>query len=91
MFSHTQVHYYQPLFTLVGGGVCSLESTVKPMETVLPKDALWIKDEAVSFSPTQNIVRTKNGSSIKYDMLVLSLGLQLNFDKAILLEMLLAI
>ncbi|XP_034257013.1 sulfide:quinone oxidoreductase, mitochondrial isoform X2 [Thrips palmi] len=75
------VHYYQPLFTLVGGGVCSLESTVKPMGSVLPKDALWIKDEAVSFSPTENVVRTKNGSSIKYDMLVLSLGLQLNFDK----------
>lgn len=76
-----EVHYYQPLFTLVGGGVCSVDSTARPMASVLPKDAFWIKDEAVSFAPSDNTVRTKNGSSIKYDMLVLSLGLQLNYNK----------
>ncbi|KAJ1519394.1 hypothetical protein ONE63_004686 [Megalurothrips usitatus] len=75
------VHYYQPLFTLVGGGVCSVDSTVRPMASVLPKDAVWVKDQAVSFSPSDNVVRTKNGCSIKYDMLVLALGIQLNFSK----------
>lgn len=65
--------------------MCSVESTVRPMASVLPKDAVWVKDEAVSFAPTENTVRTKNGSSIKYDLLVLSLGLQLNFNKVFLL------
>ncbi|KAE8752624.1 hypothetical protein FOCC_FOCC000746 [Frankliniella occidentalis] len=77
----SDVHYYQPLFTLVGGGVSSVERTVRPMGSVLPKDATWVKDEAVSFTPEENLVKTKNGSCIKYDMLVLALGLQLNFNK----------
>lgn len=56
------------------------------MGSVLPKDAVWVKDEAIGFSPTENIVRTKSGSSIKYDFLVLSLGIQLNYDKVIQLN-----
>ncbi|KAK3928648.1 Sulfide:quinone oxidoreductase, mitochondrial [Frankliniella fusca] len=77
----SDVHYYQPLFTLVGGGVSTVENTVRSMGSVLPKDATWVKDEAVLFSPEENLVKTKNGSCIKYDMLVMALGLQLNFEK----------
>ncbi len=35
-------HYYQPLWTLVGGGVVPKEVTGRPMKSVMPKRVHWI-------------------------------------------------
>lgn len=51
------------------------------METVLPKRAKWIKDSAEQFKPDANQVITKDGHTITYDILVIAVGLQLNYDK----------
>merc|ERR1719347_1373851 len=40
--SHT--HFYQPMWTLVGGGLKSLDQSAKHMKDVLPKKAIWIQD-----------------------------------------------
>ncbi|XP_067645666.1 sulfide:quinone oxidoreductase, mitochondrial isoform X1 [Eurosta solidaginis] len=74
-------HYYQPMFTLVGGGMKDLEDSSRPMEKVLPSRVKWIQSAAVEFDPNNNIVTTENGIDIKYDMLLLATGLQLNYDK----------
>ncbi|XP_014097758.2 sulfide:quinone oxidoreductase, mitochondrial [Bactrocera oleae] len=74
-------HYYQPMFTLIGGGMKRLEQSYKPMAEVLPKNVNWIKSAAVEFDPKNNTVKTANGTNIKYDMLLVATGLQLNYDK----------
>ena len=74
------IHYYQSMFTLVGGGLRQFYETQKPTKSVLPKDVTWIKDTASKFDPQNNIVETKNGDKIGYDYLVLTLGLQLNYS-----------
>ncbi|XP_015524956.1 sulfide:quinone oxidoreductase, mitochondrial [Neodiprion lecontei] len=74
-------HYYQPMFTLIGGGVKTLESSYKSMEKVLPKDAQWIKDRVVKFEPESNTVTVANGDSIQYEYLIVALGLQLYWNK----------
>ena len=76
-----KTHYYQPLWTLVGGGMNSLEQSAKPMEKVLPKRARWIKDRAVRFHPEENRLITASGQEITYEYLVLALGLQLDYAK----------
>ena len=38
----SDVHYYQPAFTLVGGGAYSLAKTARPQAQTLPKGARWI-------------------------------------------------
>ncbi len=68
-------HYYQPAFTLVGAGTYSYENTSRPMSSVIPKEATWIKDKAVRLDPDQNTVHTANSGMITYDYLVLSPGL----------------
>lgn len=73
-------HYYQPLWTLVGGGLKSFDESYRLMSKVLPSDCEWIQDRAVSFDPDNNTVHTANGDKIKYEFLVTALGLQLNFD-----------
>ncbi|XP_063228797.1 sulfide:quinone oxidoreductase, mitochondrial isoform X2 [Bacillus rossius redtenbacheri] len=48
------MHYYQPLFTLVGGGLKSLAQAGRPMASVLPREARWLQDEVAEFSPAHN-------------------------------------
>ncbi|KAB7500527.1 Sulfide:quinone oxidoreductase, mitochondrial [Armadillidium nasatum] len=74
-------HYYQPLFTLIGGGMKKLEESFRPMKEVLPKDADWIKESVVSFKPEENKVLTDNGKEISYDFLLIAMGFQLNYNK----------
>ncbi|CRK92869.1 CLUMA_CG006281, isoform A [Clunio marinus] len=74
-------HYYQPLFTLVGGGMKSVEDAAHPMAEVLPTLAQWVKDKADKFDPKNNSVTTKSGDVIKYDYMVVATGLQLNYEK----------
>lgn len=74
-------HYYQPLWTLVGGGVVPKEITGRPMKSVIPKRVHWIKDAVAQFEPDKNVIRTREGKIITYDWLVIAAGLQLNWDK----------
>ncbi|XP_073839518.1 sulfide quinone oxidoreductase [Musca autumnalis] len=74
-------HYYQPMFTLIGGGMKTVEQSYKPMSQVLPKNIEWIKEKAQHFDPNNNTVTTASGQEIKYDMLLLAAGLQLNYNK----------
>eukprot|EP00094_Tigriopus_californicus_P012328 TCALIF_11917-PA protein Name:"Similar to SQRDL Sulfide:quinone oxidoreductase, mitochondrial (Homo sapiens)" AED:0.08 eAED:0.08 QI:154/1/1/1/0.85/0.75/8/258/430 len=74
------MHYYQAMWTLVGGGQKKLEQSGKPMQSVLPSKAEWIKDKVVGFDPDNSKVMTQNGDEISYEFLVVAMGLQLNFD-----------
>lgn len=75
------VHYYQPMFTLIGGGIKQLSDAGKPMSKVLPKNATWLKDEVVEFNPSQNSVQTKNGDVVNYDFLLIASGINPAYEK----------
>ncbi|KAL6259777.1 hypothetical protein P5V15_009689 [Pogonomyrmex californicus] len=77
----SDVHYYQPLFTLIGGGISSYSSSRKYMKEVLPKNAKWLKTSIVEFQPDVNKVLTHDGDTIQYDIMIVALGLQLSWDK----------
>ncbi len=51
------------------------------MFQVLPKDAVWIQDEAVGFDPDNNLVRVGSGDELEYEYLVIAMGIQLNYHK----------
>ncbi|XP_067003307.2 sulfide:quinone oxidoreductase, mitochondrial isoform X2 [Anabrus simplex] len=68
------------MFTLIGGGIKKLQDSRKPMSSVLPKNALWLKDEVMAFEPASNSVQTKKGDHIKYDFMVVAIGIQLLYD-----------
>lgn len=74
-------HYYQPMFTMIGGGMKKLSQSRRSMSTVLPKKAKWIKDAAAKFNPDANEVITKQGHIISYDFLIIAVGLQLCYGK----------
>lgn len=73
-------HYYQPAWTLVGGGTFSYEKTERDMKDLIPKGAKWIKDFVSDVDPEKNKVTTKNSGSINYDYLVACPGIQIDLD-----------
>jgi sulfide:quinone oxidoreductase len=74
-------HDYQPYWTLVGAGLVSKESARRPMNSVIPSGVVWIKDRVKRLCPESNSVETFEGGTIQYDILVVALGLELNFEK----------
>ncbi len=73
-------HYYQPLWTLVGAGVVSKETTRREQASLIPPGADWIRDSVQSFAPERNCVVTASGDEIAYDWLVACPGIQINWD-----------
>lgn len=73
-------HYYQPGWTMVGGGVFKPEQTVRKMAGLMPKAVSWIKDSCQSFQPEQNAITLGDGSSIGYKYLVAAPGLKLDWE-----------
>ncbi len=74
-------HYYQPLWTLVGGGLAKKEITERSEASVIPRRVTWIRDAVVEFLPEQNAIRTRDRKTITYDWLVVAAGLQINWNK----------
>jgi sulfide:quinone oxidoreductase len=77
----SDVHYYQPLWTLVGGGRAPVGESVRPELSVMPKAATWIKDRAVEIDPDAKSVGLGSGGAVGYDFLVVCPGLALDWDR----------
>jgi sulfide:quinone oxidoreductase len=73
-------HYYQPAWTLVGGGTFNIKDTIKKEASVIPKGAKWIQDAVISFQPEKNELTVKSGSIYSYDYLIVAPGIQLNWS-----------
>jgi sulfide:quinone oxidoreductase len=72
-------HYYQPAWTLVGGGEYNIEDTVKSEARCIPTGVTWIQDYAAQLDPDNNTVITREGKQVHYDYLVLSPGIQIDW------------
>ena len=59
-----QNHYYQPLWSLVGGGIARLEESVRPTGSLIPPGCTWFKTSVVEFNPDRNLVVTADGREV---------------------------
>ena len=74
-------HYYQPLWTLVGGGVFPKEESMRQLADYIPDGAQWIQDKVQAFDPDNKKVILASGAEHTYDILVVAAGLQLDWAK----------
>ena len=72
-------HYYQPGWTMVGGGIFTAESTKRQTASLIPDNVSWVQQSVVSFAPENNEVELANGGRIKYSQLIVCPGLKLNW------------
>ncbi|NXR99073.1 SQOR protein, partial [Oxylabes madagascariensis] len=76
-----ETHYYQPLWTLVGGGAKQLAASARPMASVIPKGVEWIKSQVVALDPDKNCVWLENDTKVSYKYLIIALGISLHYEK----------
>ena len=74
-------HYYQPGFTIIGGGAYTLKETTRNEADLIHPSVTWIKDYAETFQPDENTITLRSGETISYDYLVVCPGLQLDWNK----------
>ena len=72
-------HYYQPGWTMVGGGIFSAESTRRLTVDVIPNGCEWIHQAVAKFNPSDNSVTLDDGADIYYSHLVVAAGLKLDW------------
>jgi sulfide:quinone oxidoreductase len=73
------VHYYQPGWTMVGGGVFNAEQTKRDMGPLIPDAVTWIKAAVAEFSPAFDAVILEDGRVVGYKRLIVCPGLELHW------------
>ncbi len=73
------IHYYQPGWTMVGGGIFKPEVTAREMAAVIPSKVKWIKAAVAGFEPDAKQVILEGCRPISYDALIVCPGIKLNW------------
>ncbi|MBX9606401.1 MAG: NAD(P)/FAD-dependent oxidoreductase [Gammaproteobacteria bacterium] len=79
-------HFYQPQWTMVGGGLFPREVTRRPMAELVPRGVQWVREACAEFLPADNQLLLADGRRIDYDHLIVATGLKLDWHKIAGLE-----
>ena len=73
------IHYYQPGWTMVGGGIFKAKTTARTMASVIPAGVTWIKAAVAAFEPQTRSIILDGCRVVQYQKLVVAPGLKLNW------------
>lgn len=76
-----EIHYYQPGWTMVGGGIFEAQDTVRTMGSLIPKGVHWLKSAVAAFEPKDDAVILDGCRVVKYTRLIVCPGLKLDWNK----------
>ncbi len=71
--------FYQPGFTLIGGGVYEADEVWKEQKDLIPDGVEWIRKSVRRVNPSAKTVELDDATRLQYDFLVLTPGIQLNW------------
>ncbi len=75
------IHYYQPGWTMVGGGIFAADDTARTMGSLIPDGVKWIKSAVAAFEPASNAIVLDGCRVVKYGRLIVCPGLKLDWNK----------
>jgi len=76
----SDTHYYQPGWTLVGGGILPATKTARKMATVIPKGVNWIKGRVTGIDADGNKITLDSGDERHYQFLIVAAGIKIDWD-----------
>ncbi|CAJ0779472.1 hypothetical protein LMG7141_00889 [Ralstonia condita] len=77
----SDTHYYQPAWTLVGGGVFDAQATARPTDALLPAGVQRIRAAATRVDADAHRVQLDNGQTLAYRQLIICPGLRLAWER----------
>ena len=75
------IHYYQPGWTMVGGGIFDAATTARTLGSLIPQGVHWIKSAVAAFEPANNAVILDGCRVVKYTRLIVTPGLKLDWGR----------
>lgn len=75
-----QFHHYQPGWTLVGGGLKTMEELRRPMNSLVDPKLKFYGESVGAFAPESNSLTLGNGDKLSYQQLVVAPGVKINYD-----------
>ncbi|KON87633.1 pyridine nucleotide-disulfide oxidoreductase [Sporosarcina globispora] len=81
MIDPSEDHFYQPLWTLVGGGAAKFDDSHRKQESLIPAGVTWLKEAVTEFLPEVNAVITDKGTRVNYEYLVVTAGIGIKWDR----------
>lgn len=76
----SRYHYYQPAWTLVGGGAYKAEATRRELRACLPQGVHHVSAAVAALLPDDKQVELADGTRLAYDFLVVAAGIQINWN-----------
>ncbi|WP_019594117.1 NAD(P)/FAD-dependent oxidoreductase [Thioalkalivibrio sp. ALM2T] len=76
----SEIHHYQPGWTLVAAGVYSVGEVQRRNERYIPRGVDWVRSAVAAIDPESQRVETTDGDRLDYDFLVVATGLHLDFE-----------
>ncbi|WP_213939118.1 FAD/NAD(P)-binding oxidoreductase [Pseudomonas sp. dw_612] len=74
-------HFYQPAWTLVGGGAYNVQDTARPMASVMPRQATWLQASVTDITADSKHLTLDDGRTVGYQNLIVCPGLRLAWEK----------
>ncbi len=75
------IHYYQPGWTMVGGGIFEPQQTSRTMGSLIPNGVHWIKAAVAGFEPEKNAVILEGCRIVTYNRMIVCPGLKLDWNQ----------
>ncbi len=75
----SDVHYYQPGWTMVGGGIFQAKETVQATGRVMPHGVSWLQHAVTRFDPKKDEIVLSDKSRLSYRYLIVCPGLKLDW------------
>ena len=77
----SQMHFYQPGWTMVGGGIYPKEETSRTEKSVMPDGVTWIGAAIAGFDPANASVLLADHRIVTYDVLIVAMGNRLAWEE----------
>ncbi len=74
-------HYYQPGWTMVGGGIFQQQSTARPLRSLVSEKVTRLQATVKNFDPKNDCVVLENNTKVHYKRLVVCPGIKLDWDR----------